>query len=104
MLDHNVTLEQEDILLLFQRVLILLGGASHSVTQEHHWMAWGHVNPANTLPEDAEESKKKEVTLFGGGFLERATKCIEKTRELEKATGSKQRPSSEKAKIPREGT
>ena len=59
-------------------------------------MAWGHVNPANTLPEDAEESKKKEVTLVGGGFLERAAKCIEKTRELEKATGSKQRPSSKK--------
>ena len=90
MLDHNVTLKQEDILLLLQRVLILLGGASHSVTQERRRIAWGRVNPANTLPEDTEEDKEKEVTLFGGGFLERAAKRIEKTKELEKVTGSKQ--------------
>jgi len=68
MLDHNATLKQEDILLLLQRVLILLGGASHSITQECHQIAWGRVNPSNTLPDDAEEGKEKGVTLFGGGF------------------------------------
>lgn len=90
MLDQKATVKQEDILLLLQRVLILLGGASHTITQERRRIAWGRVNPANTLPEDAEEGKEKQPTLFGGGFLERAAKRIEKTKELEKVTGSRQ--------------
>ena len=68
MLDQNATLKQEDILLLIQRVLILLGSASQTITQERRRIAWGCVNLANTLPEDAEEGKEKQVTLFGGGF------------------------------------
>ena len=68
---------------------MLLGGVSHSITQERRRIAWGCVNPANTLPEDQKEGKEKEVTLFGGGFLERATKRIEKAKELEKVTGSR---------------
>jgi len=89
MLNRNATVKQEDVLLLLQRVLVLLGGASHSITQERRRIAWGRVNPANVLPDDQEESKEKEVTLFGGGFLEKATKRIEKAKELEKVTGSK---------------
>ena len=34
MLNRNATIRQEDLLLLLQRVLVLLGGASHSITQE----------------------------------------------------------------------
>ena len=89
MLNQTATVKQEDVLLLIQRVLVLLGGASHSITQERRRIAWGRVNPANTLPDDTEQSEEKEVTLFGGGFLERATKRIEKAKELEKVTGSK---------------
>ena len=89
MLNRDATVKPEDILLLLQRVLVLLGGASHSITQERRRIAWGRVNPANALPNDSEEGKEKEVTLFGGGFLERATKRIEKTKELEKVTGGK---------------
>jgi len=102
MLDHNATLKQEDILLLFQRVLILLGGASHSITQERRQIAWGRVNPSNTLPDDAEEGKEKEVRLFGGGFLERAAKRTENTKELEKVAGSKQ-SGAEEAQVSRQG-
>jgi len=45
-----------------------MGGVSHAITKEHRRIAWGQVNPANTLPDEPEEGKEKEVTLFGGGF------------------------------------
>ena len=83
-------MKQEDVLLWLQRVLVFLGGASHSITQERQRITWGRVNHANTVPDDAEQSKEKEVNLFGEGFFERATKRIEKAKELEKVTGSKQ--------------
>ena len=77
MLNQKATVKQVDVLLLLPRVLILLGGASYSITQERWRIAWGRVNPANMLPDDTEQSEEKEVTLFGGSFLERATKHIE---------------------------
>jgi len=88
-LNRKATVNQEDVLLLLQRVLVQLGGVSHTITQERRRIAWGRVNPANTLPDELEE--QKEVTLFGGGFLERATKHIEKAKELQKVTGSGKR-------------
>jgi len=39
MLNHNATVKQEDVLLLLQKVLVLLGGASHSITQERRRIA-----------------------------------------------------------------
>ena len=101
MLDQNATLKQEDILLLLQRVLILLGGASHTIIQERRRIAWGCVNLANTLPEDAKEGKEKQVTLFYGGFL---------LKKAAPGTGegywkqTKWRPSSEEVKVPRQGS
>ena len=88
-LSQKAVVKQKDILLLLQRVLVQLGGVSHSITQERRRIAWGRINPANTLPDEPEE--EKEVTLFGGGFLERATKRIEKAKELQKVKGSSRR-------------
>jgi len=58
----------QEIILLVQRVLVLLGSASHSITQERRKVAWSRMNPLTVdfLPEDVEE-EKKETTLFGGG-------------------------------------
>ena len=64
-LSQKATVKQEDVLLLLQEQL---GGVSHTITQERRRIAWGRVNPANTLPDEPEE--EREVTLFGGGFLE----------------------------------
>jgi len=54
---------------------VLLSSASHFTTQERRRVAWSRINPSTVslLQEDMEESKK-ESTLFGGGFLERAAK------------------------------
>ena len=45
---------KQDVLLLLQRVLVQLGGVSHTITQERRR---GRVNPANTLPDEPEEEK-----------------------------------------------
>jgi len=60
--------------------------------QERRKVAWSRVNPTTVsfLPEDEEEGK--EMTLFGGGFLERASKRIEEEKMLAKVTGSKPPP------------
>ena len=57
------------------RVLVLLGSASHSITQERQKVAWSRINPTTVhlLTEDT-EGERKETTLFGSGFLERAAK------------------------------
>ena len=68
---------RKDMILLLQGALTLLGSASHTITQERRWVAWSQISPSiGALPEDKDENlnKVKETTLFGGGFLERATK------------------------------
>jgi len=89
----DVQVKPQEIILLVQRVLVLLGSASHSITQERRKVAWSRVNPSTVdlLPEDGEE-EKKETTLFGGGFLERASKRMEDEKTLAKVTGSKPPP------------
>jgi len=54
-------------------------------------VAWCRVNPSiGALPEDKDENldKAKETTLFGGCFLERATKRIEEQKALAKVAGA----------------
>ena len=77
-------------------MLILLGSASHTITQERRQVAWSPVNPnMGTLPEDTEEAKDKlkETTLFGGSFLERATKRLEEPKAQAKVAGARNSPS-----------
>ena len=56
-------------------------------------MALSRVNPIiNSLPDDKEEEKDKGKTLFGGGFLEKATKRIEEEKALAKVAGAGRKP------------
>ena len=90
LLNRDATVNPKDVILLLQSTLTLLGSASHTITQERRRVAWSRVNPSiGALPEDTEESqdKVKETTLFGGGFLERATKRIEEQKALAKVAG-----------------
>ena len=93
LLNPEATVMPEDIILLLQRVLVLLGSASYNVTQERRRVALSRVNPAiNSLPDDKEEEKDKGKTLFGGGFLEKATKRIEEEKALAKVAGAGRKP------------
>ena len=56
-------------------------------------MALTQVIPImNSLPDDMEEPKEKGKTLFGGGFLEKATKRIEEEKLLAKVAGAGCKP------------
>ena len=93
LLNQNATVKREDVILLLQRVLVLLGSASHSISQERRRVAWSRTNPAtNTLPDIPEETKGKETRLFGTGFLEKAAKRLEDEKALAKVTGTRQGP------------
>jgi len=85
----DVQVKPQEIILFVQRVLVLLGSASHS---ERRKVTWSRVNPSivDLLPEDGEE--EKESTLLGGGFLERASKRMEDEKTLAKVTESKPPP------------
>ena len=90
LLNQDATVKPEDVILLLQRVLVILGSASHNISQERRRVAWSRTNPAtNSLPDISEETKGKETTLFGAGFLERASKRLEEEKALAKVTGSK---------------
>ena len=85
LLNQDVTVKPEDLILLLQRVLVLLGSASHNISQERRRVAWSQTNPAtNTLSDISEETKGKETTLFGAGFLERVTKRLEEEKHWPK--------------------
>ena len=92
LLNQQSEVTSEQVILLIQRVLILLGSASHSITEERQRVAWARVNPKSTPPGDTQ--KQNEATLFSGGFLEKATKRMEEEKALAKVSrstyGSKQ--------------
>ena len=91
LLNRDAMVNPKDVILLLQSTLTLLGSASYTITQERRRMAWSRVNPSiGALPEDTEvnQEKLKETTLFGGGFLERATKRIEQQKALAKVAGA----------------
>lgn len=93
LLNQDATVTPENIILLLQRVLVLLGSASYNVTQERRRVALSQVNPTiNSLPDDTEEAKEKDKTLFGGGFLKKATKRIEEEKVLAKVAGAGHKP------------
>jgi len=89
LLNQRAKVSTEQIVLLIQRVLILLGSASHSITQERQRVAWARVNPASSPPVEDKEGKGKEATLFQGGFLEKAMKRMEQEKALAKVVGER---------------
>ena len=85
LLNKEAKVSSEDILLLLQRSLVLLGSASHAVSQERRKIAWSRINPQlKSLA--TEEYDKRESNLFGPGFLEKASKRLEAEKTLSKVS------------------
>ena len=76
MINPEVVADKEQIALLVQRALVLLGSASHSISLERRKIAWARINPKlkSLASEDYKDRKDK---LFGLGFLEKASKKLE---------------------------
>ena len=62
-------------------MLVLLGSASHTVSEERRKIAWSRINP-QLKALATEEYDKRESNLFGPGFLEKATKRLEAEKGL----------------------
>lgn len=89
LLSKDAKVKTEDVILLLQRVLVLLGSASHTITQERRRVAWARASPASTSTPPEDTDKGKEPTLFRGGFLEKATKRMEEEKALAKVSGGR---------------
>ena len=75
----------EDVLLLIQRALVLLGSASHSISIERRKLVWAKMNP-KLRSLGSEEYGARGTDLFGPGFLEKASKRLEVEKTLSKVT------------------
>ena len=83
LLNKEASISQESILLLIQRSLVLLGSASHLISQERRKIAWNRINPKLKALAD-EDYEKRETNLFGPGFLEKASKRLEVDKTMQK--------------------
>ena len=69
LLNADAKVKREDVLLLVQRILVLLGSVSNSIMQERRQISWSRLNPLiKDFYLDDEDKGKKGTTLFGGGF------------------------------------
>ena len=85
LLNEETSPSREDVLLLTQRALVLLGSASHLISLERRKVAWAKINPKlRSLA--TEEYDKRESNLFGPGFLEKASKRIEVDKTMSKVS------------------
>ena len=85
LLNKKAKVSTEDILLLVQRALVLLGSTSHSITLERRKIAWSRINPKlKSLA--LEEYGERDSELFGPGFLEKASKRLEVEKTLDKVS------------------
>lgn len=101
MLNKDATIKVEDTLLLIQRALVLLGSASNQLTLERdRRVAWAKINPKLKSLAEGDYSKR-ESSLFGPGFLEKATKRVEADKALAKVTGQ-QAPATKRARFARD--
>ena len=87
LLNKEARVSAEDTLLLMQRALVLLGSASHAISQERRKIAWTRINPKlKSLA--SEDYDKRETDLFGPGFLEKATNLFHIPEKWEVCTCS----------------
>ena len=85
MINPVVEADKEQIALLIQRALVLLGSASHSISLERRKIARARINPSlKSLA--TEEYKHRKDKLFGLGFSEKASKKLETDKALAKVT------------------
>lgn len=81
LLNKDTKVSNEQVLLLTQRALVLLGSVSHQVSQERRKIAWAKINPKlKSLAE--EDYSKRESNLFRPGFLELASKRLEMDKTM----------------------
>ena len=97
-LSQRTKISAQQVILLIQRILILLGSASHSITQERQRVTWACMNPTSLPPVKDTEQKAKETILFHGDFLEKATKQMEQEKVLAKVAGEKHKQSGNKCR------
>ena len=91
LLNKEASVHPEDILLLTQRALVLLGSASHSINIERRKIVWAKMNP-KLRSLGSEEYGERGTDLFGPGFLEKASKRLEVEKTLAKVTKPLQQP------------
>ena len=85
LLNKEARVTPEDVLLLIQRALVLLGSASHSISIERRKLVWAKMNP-KLRSLGSEEYSERGTDLFGPGFLEKASKRLEVEKTLTKVT------------------
>lgn len=97
LLNKEANVSPQDILLLLQRALVLLGSTSHSISVEQRKVAWAKMNPKlrNLGTEDYGE---RGSDLFGPGFLEKASKRLEVEKTLAKVAKAGQPPNAKKGR------
>ena len=83
LLNKEAKVSPEDILLLIQRALVLLGSASHSISIERRKTVWAKMNP-KLRSLGSEEYGERGTDLFGPGFLAKASKRLEVEKTLAK--------------------
>ena len=87
LLNEEAKYSKQDILMLIQRSLVLLGSASHAISQERRKIAWSRINPKLKSLAD-EDYGKREDSLFGPGFLYKASKKLEVDKTIRKVSQS----------------
>ena len=92
LLNKEAKVSHEDVLLLIQRALVLLGSASHSISVERRKMVWAKMNP-KLRSLGSEEYGERGTDLFGPGFLEKASKRLEVEKTLSKVFKGTPQPS-----------
>ena len=91
LLNKDAMVSKEDNVMLVQRALVLLGSASNTITLERRKIAWSRFNPKLKSLAN-EEYEKRKTSLFGPGFLEKASKRIEASKTLDKVSYNPSRP------------
>jgi len=106
LLDTGATIKREQIILLVQRTLILLGSLSNSITLERRRINWSKLNPAlKDIPVEEDEEASKGTPLFGGGFMEKANKRLEEEKTLSKVAGlQRETPAAKRQRFSHDST
>ena len=91
LLNKDATVSREDMVMLVQRALVLFGSVSNAITLERRKIAWSRFNP-KLKSLGTEEYEKRKTSLFGPGFLEKASKKIEASKTLDKVAYAPNRP------------
>ena len=97
-LDPDEEPDRDQLKLVIQRALVLLGSALHSFSLEMRKVAWARINP-DLKSLASEDYKGRKDKLFSPGFLEKASKKLEMDKALAKVAAPplnpRKRPRSE---------